>query len=139
MTRVYLTWKEGISNSCLSTKCKISQDWATNGTPINIPYLSSLLSGPVACIQQTAVWRHSTAPFESAEVGICSILEALLQWHLPNDPMWGVFLLFPGLYLDWQGSRNLKNRCLGLLCHCLFNALTPGKEDEKAGSLPWRK
>lgn len=64
--------------------------------------------------------RHCTASPELAE-GICSKLEAQLQWHLTNDPMQGALPLFPGCYPDWQGARNLKNRRLWLLCHCVFN------------------
>lgn len=65
--------------------------------------------------------RHCTASPELAEAGICSKLEAQLQWHLTNGPVPGALLLFPGRYPDWQGARNLKNRCLGLLCYRVFN------------------
>lgn len=68
--------------------------------------------------------RHCTTSPELAEVGICSKLEAQLQWHLTNDPMQGALLFFPGHYPDWQGARNLKNRCLGLLCYCVFNGFS---------------
>lgn len=45
--------------------------------------------------------RHCTASPELAQVGMCSKLEAQLQWHLTNDPMQGALLLFPGPYPDW--------------------------------------
>lgn len=68
--------------------------------------------------------RHCTASPELAEAGMCSKLEAELQWHLTNDPMQGALLLFPRRYPDWQGARNLKNRCLGLLCYYVFNGFS---------------
>lgn len=116
--------------SLLSPKYKLWHDWAAPSTPSNIPAALPELAGSGPRPQQAA--GALPASPELAGAGTCSKLGARLQWHLTNDPMPGAPLLFPGRYPDWQGARNLKNRCLGLLCCCVFNGF--GQErDEKAG------
>lgn len=116
--------------SLLSPKHRLWHDWTAPSTPSNIPAALPEVAGSGPRPQQAA--GALPASPESAGAGTCSKLGARLQWHLTNDPMPGAPLLFPGRYPDWQGARNLKNRCLGLLCCCVFNG--SGQErDEKAG------
>lgn len=116
------TCEETTFTSLLSAEYKLWHDWTehTYQHPCCFIWGVWLRSRPSASSRV----RHCTASPELAAAGTRSKLEAQLQRHLTNDPMPGALLLFPGRYPDWQGTRNLKNRCLGLLCYCVFNGFS---------------